>query len=68
MNFRQENIDYKELIRRREEKRRQIQKNKNPFVLGNSNMNLLDCIALPNNNEDVYKQLYTFDPKVIVVF
>jgi dynein heavy chain len=56
MQFRQDNIDYKELVKRREEKKKQLQRFKNPFV-----------VQLPTTNEDVYKQLYKFDAKVASV-
>lgn len=46
-------------MRKREEKRRELAKNKNPFIL--CIILFLATIALPTTNEDVYKQLYKFD-------
>lgn len=68
-DFRSENIDvwlfihiysqYKELLRRREDQKKKLQRNKNPFILCIYLCMIIE--ALPTTNEDVYKQLYKFD-------
>lgn len=55
LNFRSDNIDYKELLKRREEKRKQLAIKKNPFIL-----------SVSETDQETYAKLYKFNPEEIL--